>query len=310
MADRYYQIEIIQPGNISSRVFDFLTDLEFAGQLSCGAVRIGNPDTGDWRVTWLTDIAVDAKGAATFLRQAAANDDDYKNIEMAEAAITVNVVEDCNWLEKSFRGFQPFNIGRFALRGRHDENASVPQGQIPLIIDAVTAFGSGEHPTTHGCLELLDDLARGEFDPQKLLDLGTGSGILAIAAHGLWPHAEITAVDNDPEAVRVATEYAGYNHVIVGEQPGAMICALADTPADPLVSARGPFDLIIANILAEPLRVLAPAIVDVLTPSGMVILSGLLQSQIEEVTAAYRPFGLQCVRKHIIHDWAALQLTR
>ncbi len=140
--------------------------------------------------------------------------------------------------------------------------------------------------------------------PNRILDLGTGSGILAIAARKLWPSANIIAVDNDPESVNVATEYAGINNA-------SMTVMLSDTPRAANVAAHGPFNLIIANILAAPLRALAPDIAALLSPNGALILSGLLNSQIEEVAAAYAPFGW-VVRDQIIapDDWVALTLMR
>lgn len=310
MAKVFHQITLIKPGNIPSRVFDFLTDLEFDGQLSSGAVRLGNPDTGDWQITWLLDGPLTSADALDFLKTQAQNTNLQDPLELRPEDLEITEVADCNWLERSYRGFQPFTIGRFHLRGHHDEQMPVPEGFIGILIDAVTAFGSGEHPTTRGCLMLLDQLAQDGFSPGHILDLGTGSGILAIAAHKLWADAQLTAVDNDPESVRVAAEYAGYNNVPDGTRAGQMHCLLADTPAAANVSACGPFDLTIANILAGPLRELAPAIAETLAPNGTVILSGLLETQIDDVMSAYTPLGFSLVDRQVIGDWAALRLTR
>lgn len=319
MADvRLMQIDIIQPGDITSRVFDFWMNAELPDQTSSSMSRIEDPQndhipgvmvSGDWQIRFhvqnengLNDADFAAKILGDIKDQArvfeVAND-----VQVQVRDLVVTPVPNEDWLAACFRAFAPFSVGRFFLHGTHDADAPVPDGQIGILIDAVTAFGSGEHPTTRGCLIALDRLAQSGLRPTRILDLGTGSGILAIAAKKLWPEAFVLAVDNDAESVKVAAEYADVNKV-------EMTSLWADTPAAADVAGAGPYDLVIANILAGPLRELAPAIVAVCTPDAQVILSGLLERQIDDVMASYTPLGMTIQSRTIIDVWAALVLQR
>ncbi len=310
----FHTLKSRQPGNLSTPVFDFLTGIELPNLISTSATRIDNPDTGDWCIAWLFRQPVTPVDAATLINTAATTAGLQGQICLTPENISSADVPDRNWLEYSYQGFMPFTIGRFALRGQHHVNLDVPKDHFPIVIDAVTAFGSGEHPTTRGCLLMLDQLAQEGKKPGRILDLGTGSGILAIAAHRLWPAASITAVDIDPESVRVAAEYAGYNNVPLAtpetDDKGRMRCILAGTPTADEVAGHGPFDLVISNILAGPLRELAPAIAQVTSQDGTIILSGLLDIQIDEVAASYTPHGLALIHQDILDDWAVLRIER
>lgn len=309
----FHTLKSRQPGNLSTPVFDFLTGIELPDLISTSATRIDNPDTGDWCIAWLFRQPVTPVDAAAMINTAATNIGLQDQIHLDPKNISSTDVPDRNWLEHSYQGFMPFTIGRFAMRGQHHMEVEVPKDHFKIIIDAVTAFGSGEHPTTRGCLLMLDHLAQEGKNPTRILDLGTGSGILAIAAHRLWPEASITAVDIDPESVRVAAEYAGYNKVPLAtatESAGRMRCVLADTPTADDVARHGPFDLVISNILAGPLRELAPAIANVTAPGGVVVLSGLLDIQMDEVVASYIAQGLTLTGQEILDDWAVLRVEK
>jgi ribosomal protein L11 methyltransferase len=169
---------------------------------------------------------------------------------------------------------------------------TVPPGTVPFEIDASLAFGTGQHATTSGCLEALDRLEREGASFANIADIGTGTGLLAFAALALWPDAKCIATDIDSVAVQVARDNAAINGVRLGHGSGELLLAQADGMNSPLLAARAPFGLIIANILAGPLIELAPDFARALAPGGTVMLAGLLDSQAEAITRAFREEGL------------------
>ena len=211
-------------------------------------------------------------------------------------------IPDINWLAENQASFRPLRIGRFHIRPSHDI-VSPPPGALVITLDANVAFGTGEHATTKGCLLALDGLAR-RTRPERILDMGCGTGILAMAVALQW-RRPVQAVDIDPDAVRITAENARVNGL------SALIHARQGARCDrPAVSRGGPYDLIVANILARPLMALAPGLTAQLRPGGRVILSGLLASQQAMVLSAYRAQGMHLVRRRIIDGWATLELAR
>ncbi len=203
--------------------------------LSTSLLRLRDPFHGPWQVQWLFDEAHDRDAALGGVTLAASLDD----VEIS--APVIEDLPDTNWLERSYQQFPPFNIGPFFIYGSHFDG--VPEtGQIPLQIDAATAFGSGEHGTTSGCLLILDQLKADGFTPDAILDMGCGSGILAIACRKLWD-APVTAIDIDPESVRVTKNHAAANAVTLDARAGAGFAVVEST-----------YDLTIANILPMPLK--------------------------------------------------------
>lgn len=297
------QINVQQPGDIPPRVFDFWDNLILPEQLSASATRIDHPDTGDWKFSWTVAGTPSTADVLGYISIAANIAEDVDLLPTAASDITITILPDINWLVASYQGFPPQQIARFFLRGSHDVHVPVPDNLIAITIDAATAFGSGEHGTTRGCLLALDQLADNGATPTRILDLGTGSGILAIAAKKSWPHAMVTAVDNDPESVHVAARYATLN-----DSP--MNCLLADTPLSSNVLSHGPYDMIVANILAAPLRALAPDITKAAAQTCILILSGLLDRQIDEVLSAYTPQGWILQTTLMVEDWATLILRK
>lgn len=211
-----------------------------------------------------------------------------------------------NWRAESYRAFPAFSVGPFFIFGSH-YGGTIPDGSIGLCIDAATAFGSGEHGTTKGCLLAMLDLKASGVCPWNVLDMGTGSGILGIAAWRLWK-TPVLAVDNDPEAVRVAAHHAAVNHVPA--DAAEMTCTAGDGFAAAIVQQKKPFDLILANILAGPLMTMAAALASCCDDNGYVILSGLLNEQAEGVIAAYTAQGLTLKGRHSIGDWTTLVLQK
>ena len=203
----------------------------------------------------------------------------------------VEQLREADWVTMSQAGLQPIRAGRFFVHTPMYRE-SVPEGAIAFEIDASLAFGTGQHATTSGCLAALDRLERDGARFSNIADIGTGTGLLAFAALALWPEAKCIATDIDALAIDVARDNAAINGVRLGMQAGELLMAVADGMDAPLLAARAPFDLIIANILAGPLIELAPDFAKALAPGGTVVLAGLLDTQAGAVVAAYEKLGL------------------
>ena len=203
-------------------------------------------------------------------------------------------------MAKSLEGLKPVRAGRFLVHGSHDRD-KVRKGDIGIEIDAGQAFGTGHHGTTAGCLETIESVVRAR-NPANALDLGTGSGVLAIAVRKLR-NIPVLATDIDPVATRVAAENVRRNGIATG-------ISLETAPGFHSTSFRrhGPFDLIIANILARPLMRMAPDLVSHLAPGGSVILSGILASQRWKVLSAYNGVKLRHVRTIWRNGWVTIHL--
>lgn len=219
----------------------------------------------------------------------------------------INPIPNTNWLEESYRQFPPFTVGDFFIFGSHYQGET-PHKKIPLQIDAATAFGSGEHGTTRGCIEAILHLYKEGFKPNRILDMGAGSGILGIAAYKLWKKP-VLAVDIDKEATRVACHHRKINAVPAGEK--GLTCATGDGyAAKPVKANTGKFDFIIANILAGPLIIMANDLSKNLSSRGKVILSGLLTEQEDEVLTAHQNAGLTLENKITHGEWQTLILRK
>lgn len=211
------------------------------------------------------------------------------------------VPDDVDWVAKSLEGLKPVVAGRFVVFGAHDRD-HLPGGLVGIEIEANQAFGTGHHPTTWGCLTALTRLlAVYRFD--GILDLGCGSAVLAIAIAKL-AKSQVLATDIDPIAVKIARENAELNGV------GSLVTALAASGfAHPSMAGRQ-FDLIVANILAGPLKMLAPQFRAHTRPGATIVLSGILESQAAWVLAAYRAAGFVRERHLIKEGWSTLVLRR
>lgn len=253
-----------------------------------------------WDIQWVFESPAPIETLATLLSDRSGHRFDMKDFHCED-------IPETNWLEESYRQFPPFTVENFFIFGSHYKDA-VPADHISLQIDAATAFGSGEHGTTRGCLEALLHLKETGFKPRHILDMGAGSGILGIAAYKLWTKP-VLAVDIDKEATRVACHHRKINAVPAGDS--GMTCATGDGYAARRVKAQSKgFDLIIANILAGPLVIMASDLAKNLAKGGMVILSGLLVEQEEDVLSAHTAQGLT-LDKRITHgEWRTLILRR
>ena len=218
----------------------------------------------------------------------------------------VEKLGEADWVTMSQSGLQPIRAGRFCV---HTPTHPPDPDAINFEIDASLAFGTGQHATTSGCLAALDGLERNGCNFTNIADVGTGTGLLAFAALALWPEARCIATDIDPVAIEVARDNAAINRVALGHGPGELLLAVADGMGSPLLAARAPFDLMVANILAGPLIELAPAFAAALAPSGTIILAGLLDGQAGAVIAAYEKHGFS-LRDRGSGEWPVLELER
>ncbi len=253
-------------------------------------------DGGLWRIELLHGAEPGREALAARLAPLA------ERAGLAMIDVRVAPLAATDWLARTAESFPAQPIGRFWVHGSHIAGPA-PDGTLPIRLDAGLAFGSGEHASTQGCLLALERLAsRRRF--RRILDLGCGSGILAIAAARLWP-ARVIAADNDPVAVGVARANALRNGV------GHRIRTVASEGyRNPRVRAGGPYELIVANILADPLCEIARATAGHLAPGGIAVLSGLLDRQALRVLEAHRRHRLALQARIDVSIWTTLVLRR
>jgi ribosomal protein L11 methyltransferase len=269
------------------RVVDLLTESFFEAQAVIAAFE--GPG-GRWHITVHFAEPPDQTSIRELVGIAAGDE--------AARAIAFDTVEARDWVRATLDQLVPVRAGRFMVHGRHDR-AKVAPNRLGIEIEAALAFGTGHHGTTRGCLELLDDVLKA-YRPRRVLDLGTGTGVLAIAAAKAL-RIGLLASDIDPLSVRVARDNARLNGV------GDLVTTIRATGfSAPQFARRGPFDLVLANILANPLRQMATPMASHLEPSALVILSGLLPPQAQSVIAAYRSRGLVLERHIQVEGWSSL----
>jgi ribosomal protein L11 methyltransferase len=275
----------------AKHVVDLLTESFFEGQAAIAAFE--RPD-GRWDITVHFADAPDEVSIRELVGIAAGD-------EVAQA-ITFDTVEAKDWVKATLEELVPVRAGRFIVHGHHDR-ARIPPNKLGIEIEAALAFGTGHHGTTRGCLMLLDSVLKA-YRPRRVLDLGTGTGVLAIAAARALQMG-VLASDIDPLSVRVAHENARLNGT------GDLVETIQAVGfAAPEFAQRGPFDLVLANILANPLRQMATAMSRHLAPSALIILSGLLPPQAQSVIAAYRARGLVLKRHIQVEGWSSLMMRK
>lgn len=221
----------------------------------------------------------------------------------ALGAAGIEELPDIDWVAHALEGLGIVRCGRFVLYGVHDaDKLPNEEGDIPIRIDANQAFGTGHHPTTAGCLMLLERFAG--FAPKSIFDLGCGSAVLAIAAAKLWGR-NVLASDIDPTSIEIAAENVALNGV--GDRVSPLVAAGFDH-AD--IAAAAPFDFVFANILAGPLAELAPAMAEHVKKNGRVMLAGLMSEQEEKVKAAYEQAGFRLINRLDQPTWPILLFVR
>lgn len=263
---------------------------------ACGTVGFFlNEDSGLWTIEGVKDLGAHEGRLADALALAGA-------ATGFVAEPSRSATEADGWLARNFETFPEQLVGRrFAIRGTHLDGPPTP-GRLMIVLDAAIAFGSGEHGSTRGCLRALERVAHRR--PRRILDLGSGTGILAMAAARLL-HRRVRATDIEPWSVRVARDNARRNGL-----GRAVTVRLADGWRAPWVRAGGPYDLVFANILARPLCRMARDLAANLAPGGTAILAGLLERQARWVLATHRQHGLVLTEKQHEGDWTTLVLRK
>ncbi|MGE3693164.1 MAG: 50S ribosomal protein L11 methyltransferase [Novosphingobium sp.] len=223
--------------------------------------------------------------------------------------VVVEQLPDADWVTESQQHIEPVRAGCFHVRTPDHPHCIDPALQ-EFVIPASQAFGTGHHATTSGCLAMLCHMKARGLVVRNLADVGTGTGLLAFAALHLWPRALATASDIDPVCVNVVESNARANGIPLGAARGALTMTVAAGIDSPLIEARGPYDLVMANILAGPLIELAPDFATSLSPGGSLLLSGLLASQESRVRASYRRQGLRLAARMTCGDWSVLWLRK
>lgn len=222
---------------------------------------------------------------------------------IAPRSEAVAAIPDLDWVAETQKALPPVRAGRFVVHGSHDRARACSQWAIE--IDAGRAFGTAHHGTTKGCLLAIGRLSAATA-PRSVLDLGTGSGVLGIAAAKAFAHRpRVAAADIDPIAIAVARENCRKNSAA-----DAVSLAVGDGRKPALAYARAPFDLVVANILAKPLLILAPRLRELTRRGGVLILSGLLTGQVREILGRYSATGFRLVERRDLEGWATLTLKR
>jgi ribosomal protein L11 methyltransferase len=276
-------------GQSARRIADTIADTLFAEDVAVSLVDAG---AERWRVTFYFRHGIDRR-AVRDLAIAAAGAKAVKGLRFERVATR-------DWVAESLLGLKPITVGRFVVHGGHDRGCAA-SNRLAIEIEAAQAFGTGHHGTTRGCLVALNWLNK-SAKPQRVLDLGTGSGVLAIAAAKSL-HRRVLASDIDPAAVRIARDNARLNR----SGPLLRVCR-ANSLAAAEIRAGAPFDLVFANILLTPLQKLAAPLTRMIARRGRIVLSGLLNAQVNAARAAYAHFILE--RRITVDDWTTLVLRR
>lgn len=273
--------------------------LDWDGEIVLSGSEIAEDKPDDWMLeAWLPRRPTKADKAAI----AALFDGDVP-------ALSQENLPDTDWVTLSQQGVDPIRAGRFHVRTPdHPETAEA--GIRDFCIPASQAFGTGQHETTAACLAMLTAMKKRGIVARNVADIGTGTGLLAFAALDLWPHTLATASDIDAVCLQVVLDNASANNVQMGVRQGALTMLAADGMDHPLLKARGPYDLLIANILAGPLVELAPDFARAVIPGGHVLLAGLLTTQEAAVRSAYRKAGLRLAARLVNGDWSILWLRK
>ena len=269
--------------------------IDAADDLAIDAVLMTTEETEDDHEHWRLDAYVEDEPGAQMIAA-------IRALVPSAAAVAPDIqpLEDEDWVAMSQAGLEPIREGRFVVHTSAHPVAPPPGGRA-FLIDAGNAFGTGHHATTSGCLAMLDGLAERNF--ANVIDVGTGTGLLAFGAAYLWPQARVMATDIDPAAVDVTRENAATNDV------SGIALVTADGALDDAITARAPYDLVIANILAGPLVSMAPELAAISAPRATIVLAGLLDTQRQAVVDAFAGCGVTLNAMDRRGDWTILRLT-
>lgn len=289
VSDDLRRVSLIVPAQAASLIDEVLS-------AHCRVVTVCLDDAGGTRFLGFVDCSLDVAAFEVDLALAAAA------AGVAPPELTIEPVGSRNWLLENRQAFAPFRLGRFFIHG-HDDRSPLPPGTWPISVDAGLAFGTGRHASTAGCLMALERLTVAP-DARPVLDLGCGTGILAIAAARVL-RRPVVAADIDPVAVRNAAENAARNGVA-----DRVRAVTTDGCARRVVRAQAPYAVVSANILARPLQRLARDIVGHTAPGGTIILAGFVSADATRVFGAYRLLGCRLARRIAVDGWTTLVLRR
>ncbi len=269
--------------------------IDAADDLAIDAVLMTTEEVEDDVTRWRLDAYSEDRPDAAMIAQLRALVPSAGDVDPSIEGLTAQ-----DWVAMSQEGLEPIAEGRFVV---HTAAHAVdpPAGGRAFRIDAGRAFGTGHHATTSGCLAMLDRLADHRF--ADVIDIGTGTGLLAFAARHLWSDATIVATDIDPSAIDVTRENADLNAVADIE------LVVADGALSDAITARAPYDLVIANILAGPLVSMAPEVAAIAAPGATIVLAGLLETQRAAVVDAFAACGCALEEVDRRGDWTILRLT-
>ncbi len=291
-----YRLRLVCDERRARAIVDLIVESFEPGEAAASAFEsaTGSPGDRDWTVEAYFGFEPD-EASLSELVAIAAGDEAARRIEFGRA-------EQADWVANSLAGLAPVRAGRFLVHGAHDR-ARIRPNDVAIEIEAALAFGTGHHGTTRGCLLLLDRVLR-RRRPRRIIDIGCGTGVLAIAAAKAL-RRPVAAGDLDPIAIATASANARLNGAA-----GLVRPLLARDVERRELRQAGPYDLVLANILARPLRRLAPSVAALTAPRGAAILSGLLESDVASVLSAWRAQGFFLAERLTLEGWASLLLYR
>lgn len=266
-----------------------------AGMIEIDAVLMTTETVEDDVEHWRLDAYLEHEPDAAMLAAIKALVPSAGSVEPQVEALTAQ-----DWVTLSQEGLEPIREGRFVVHTSAHAVAA-PEGGRAFLIDAGRAFGTGHHATTSGCLAMLDGMAERRF--ANIIDVGTGTGLLAFAGAHLWPEAQVMATDIDPAAVDVTRENAAANGI------AGVDLVVADGALSDAITAKAPYDLVIANILAGPLVSMAPELAAIAAPGATIVLAGLLETQRAQVVEAFEACGCTLEAVDRRGDWTILRLA-
>lgn len=269
----------------------------FSGLAGVVSLYEADPDGLTWTVEGTFDAAPPRAQLSDRIALAASS------LGIDQPALDIAKVPEKDWLTESAAAFPPLRAGRFYIHGDHIKGP-FPPGALRIQVNAATAFGSGHHASTMGCLLALDDLRRRRKSVRRALDMGAGTAILAIGMAKAWGKP-VVAADIDPVAVKVSRYNARRN----GVAP-LVSAVLSEGCGQREVARNGPYDIVTANILARPLAAMSADLARLLAPGGALILAGFLRRHEQIVLAPYRAQGLRLVRRYRLAPWTTLVLRK
>lgn len=291
-----HRMQLVCGGDHAQAIANIIVEMFDMAEAAASAFEL-EPNTKNWKTgDWIVEAYFANEPDEAMLR------DLVRNIagDVFAKKVVFSTIQESEWLEKATEGLDPVEAGRFFVHTSRDRKAARKlKNRIAIEIDAALAFGTGHHGTTRGCLEMLDAILK-QRRPHNVLDVGTGTGVLAIAAAKVL-HRPIACGDIDPVSVDTTNENAAINGVTPWIKP-----VVAPGLEHPALRARAPYDLIFANILAKPLRALAPSIARAATPDTQIVLSGLLAMDVPGVLGAYAAQDFALIKRIDIEGWATL----